>query len=368
MKKVLYITTVSRTINAFLVPHIQMLKKQGYIVDCACSIDKPIDKSLIKDGVNIYDIPFSRNPLHPGNTKAFKKLVEAQKENSYDIVHVHTPVASVYGRLLKIKFPKLKTIYTVHGFHFHKGAPILNWLIYYPIEKIMAKFTDTMITMNSEDYERAKTFNIKEIYKVNGVGVDLDKYSLDNFDRGEIREKLNLNDDDFVILMIAEVNKNKNHKQMIDAIEILKNKGIENIKVICAGDGVIFDEVSRYIKERNLQDNIRMLGFRKDINELIVACDIGILMSYREGLPRNIMELMACRKPVIGTDIRGIRDLIDNTVNGYLVNAGDSQDTANKIERIYREKSILKHMSINANKIIKDYSVDKVINQLEKVY
>ncbi len=364
MKKILYITTVSRTINAFLVPHIQMLRKQGHVVDCACCIDKPIDECLIQDGVRIFDVPFSRNPLHPGNAKAFKKLIEIQKENNYDIVHVHTPVASVYGRLLKIKFPKLKTIYTVHGFHFHKGAPIINWLIYYPIEKVMSKFTDSMITMNSEDYERAKSFKIKKTYKLNGVGVDLNKYSLDNFDRGKIREKLNLKDDDFVILMIAEVNKNKNHRQMIDAIEILKNKGIENIKVICAGDGVIFDEVSTYIKERNLQDNIKMLGFRSDINELIVACDMGILMSHREGLPRNIMELMACEKTVIGTNIRGIRDLIKDGINGYLVEVGNSEDTANKIEKVYRDNTLLNDLSNNAYKMIQDYSIGVMLDDL----
>ena len=107
MKKILYITTVSRTINAFLVPHIQTLRNQGHIVDCACSIDKPVDDSLINDGVKVFDIPFSRNPLHPGNAKAFKKLVQIQKENIYDIVHIHKPVASVYGRLLMAKFKNL---------------------------------------------------------------------------------------------------------------------------------------------------------------------------------------------------------------------------------------------------------------------
>ena len=368
MKKILYITTVSRTINAFLVPHIQMLRNQGHIVDCACSIDKPVDEALIKDGVRVFDIPFSRNPLHPGNAKAFKKLVQIQKENNYDIVHVHTPVASVYGRLLKAKFKNLKTIYTVHGFHFLTGAPILNWAIYYPIERIMAKFTDTIITMNSEDFERAKKFKIPNTYKVNGVGVDLDKYNLDNFDRDEIRKNLNLNVDDFVILMIAEVNKNKNHKQMIDAIEILKNKGMDNIKVLCAGDGVIFDEVKQYIEDKNLQENIHMLGFRTDINELISACDIGVLMSYREGLPRNIMELMACKKPVIGTNIRGIRDLVQDGVNGYLVQVGDSEGTADSIKKIYMNKQLLDDMSNNAYESIQIYSVDEVVNQLQVIY
>ena len=142
MKKVLYVTTVSRTINAFLVPHINMLLDKGYTVDCACSIDKEVDVDLINKDINIYNIPFSRNPLNPKNYKAFKELIKIQEQNQYDIIHVHTPVASVYGRLLKLKFPNVKTIYTVHGFHFHKGAPFINWAISYPIEKIMSIFTD----------------------------------------------------------------------------------------------------------------------------------------------------------------------------------------------------------------------------------
>ena len=135
MKKVLYITTISRTINAFLIPHIEKLIDEGYEVDCACNIDKEVDERLIKKGVEVYDIPFSRNPLNPKNIKAYKILAKIVKEKQYDIVHVHTPVASVYGRLLKLKFKNLKTIYTVHGFHFFKGAPKINWMIYYPIEK-----------------------------------------------------------------------------------------------------------------------------------------------------------------------------------------------------------------------------------------
>ncbi|MDK0927593.1 glycosyltransferase family 4 protein [Clostridium perfringens] len=367
MKKILYITTVSRTINAFLVPHIEMFIKEGYKVDCACSIDKAIDNSLIENGVNVYEIPFSRNPLHPANMKALKKLVKIQSENEYDIIHVHTPVASVYGRLLKFKFPNLKTIYTVHGFHFHKEAPLLNWVIYYPIEKFMSKFTDIMITINSEDYEIAKKLNIKEVYKIDGVGVDLKEYNLDNFDRKEIRKNLGLKENDFVILMIAEVNKNKNHKQMIDAIKLLKNKGIENIKVICAGDGVMIEEVCNYIEENKLQDNIKMLGFRTDINELIISCDIGILMSYREGLPRNIMEFMACAKPVIGTNVRGIRDLIQNEINGYLVELNDKFNTANSIEKLYYYSNLKNDMGQASKKLISSYSIDNVLNELKDI-
>ena len=153
MKKVLYVTTVSRTINAFLIPHINMLLDNGYEVHCACSIDKPVDKELQRRGVKIFEVPFSRNPLGIRNIKAFKKLEELQRINDYDIVHVHTPIAAIYGRLLKLNFPSLRIIYTAHGYHFLKGGSKLGWIIYYPIEKIMAKFTDVTININKEDYE-----------------------------------------------------------------------------------------------------------------------------------------------------------------------------------------------------------------------
>ena len=367
MKKILYITTVSRTINAFLIPHINMLLDKGYQVDCACYIDKEIDQSLLDRGVKIYEVPFSRNPLNLQNNKAYKQLVKLQQENNYDIVHVHTPVASVYGRLLKVKFPKLKTIYTVHGFHFHQNGSKLNWMIYYPIEKFMTRFTDSIITINSEDYERANKFNIPNVYKHNGVGVDFASYDPGNMDKEQARKKLGLDKDDFVVLMIAEVNKNKNHKQMIEAVKLLKERNID-IKVICAGDGVLLEEIKQEIEKNELSDYIQMLGFRRDIPELVASCDVGILLSHREGLPKNIMELMACKKPVIGTNIRGIRDLVLDKYNGFLVEVGDNEDTANKIEILKEHSEMLEEMSENAYEFIKEYSIDKVTKQLESVY
>ena len=364
--KILYITTISDTINAFLVPHIKMLIERGHKVDCAANLIEELDSELLERGIEFFNIPFTRNPLDFSNIKAFNKLVQIQKENNYDVVHVHTPVASIYGRLLKLKFPKLKTIYTVHGFHFYKGAPIQNWCIFYPIEKIMSKLTDSIVTINSEDYNASLKFKVNETYKIDGVGVDLDIYnSLNNV--SEIRKKLGLKDDDFVILMIAEVNKNKNHKQVIDAIDLLNKKGID-VKLLCAGEGVLLEHIKKDVIDRNLSNNIKMLGYRTDINELITACDIGIMTSYREGLPRSIMELMAHKKPVIGTNIRGIRDLVIDEYNGYLVEVDDSKETANKIELLQGNKELLDSFSKNAFSSIQSYSIDKVINQLEIVY
>lgn len=365
--KILYVTTISSTINAFLVSHIEMLIKQGNIVDCACCIDRPIDRNLTKYKVKVYNIPFRRNPLHPANIKALKKLIQIQEENKYDIVHVHTPVASVYGRLLKIKFHNLKTIYTAHGFHFYDGAPKFNWLIYYPIEKIMAKFTDSIIIMNSEDYVMAKKLGIRDVRITNGVGLDLSYYNPQFYDKQECRAKFNLKEDDFVIVMIAEVNKNKNHEQMIKAVEQLV-KEHNNVKVLCAGDGPLLDSIKKEIKNKNLDNVINMLGFRSDINEIISCSDVGMLMSYREGLPRNIMELMAFGKPVIGTNIRGIRDLIEDGKNGYLVKVGDYMQTYYILSTLISDEELLEKMSQCALEKVKKYSVNSVVGELLEVY
>lgn len=365
MKKVLYVTTVSRTINAFLIPHINMLLDNGYEVHCACSIDKPVDKELQRRGVKIFEVPFSRNPLGIGNIKAFIKLEELQRINDYDIVHVHTPIAAIYGRLLKLNFPSLRIIYTAHGYHFLKGGSKLGWILYYPIEKIMAKFTDVTININKEDYEITKEkLKPKKCYLLNGVGLDLDKYKkLSSKEIQEKRKEFGLKDKDFVVLMVAEINKNKNHIQLINAMDILKDK-YPNIKVLCIGDGTLKESLDKQIILRNLQNNIFVLGYRLDVNKLINISDIGILLSRREGLPRNIMEFMACGRKVIATDIRGCRDLICDETIGTLVNVDDYESTAKAIEKYY----ILNDKSFEVSEEIRKYDIESINSELLKIY
>ena len=376
MKKVLYITTVSRTVNAFLVPHIEMLLENGYKVDIACSIDKEVNKRLIEKGVNIFEVPFKRSPLSIGNFKAFKKLIKIQKENNYDIVHVHTPVASIFGRLLKVKFPKLKTIYTAHGYHFLKGGSKIGWLLYYPIEKVMAKFTDVTININSEDYEITKSkLKPKKSYLVKGVGIDLNSYkTLSYEEQKRKKQELNIKDDEFVVIMIAELNENKNQIQLIKALEVLKDR-CPRVKAIFVGEGDKLQELKEEARNRGISDMVSFLGFRNDVNELINISDIGVLLSYREGLPRNIMELMANGKKVIATDIRGCRDLVCNENVGQLVKVGDFEATARAIKEYYYDKEAMLEGNstyVSSDKEIvreiKPYDVINVNRKLMNIY
>lgn len=365
MKKVLYITTVSRTVNAFLVPHIEMLLDEGYHVDIATCLDQPISEVLIRRGVKIFNIPFGRNPLHPGNAKAFFKLIQIQKQEQYDMVHVHTPVASLFGRLLKLRYPKLKTIYTAHGYHFLKGGPKIGWLLYYPIEKVMAKFTDITITINQEDYDiTVNKLKPKQTYLMNGVGLDLSQYKiLPEAQNRKKRQELGLNQDDFVIIMIAELNENKNQIQLIKAMELLKEK-YPTIKALCVGEGPKLPELLQEVKNRGLPEKIQFLGFRTDVTELINVANIGVLLSYREGLPRNLMELMACGRKVIGTNIRGCRDIIVDETIGSLVSVGDEKGLAQAIEKQYQ----CREQKFEISSHLKLYDVQSILDELNRIY
>ena len=339
-------------------------------MDCASNLVEEFSEELTDLGVKLFEVPFTRNPLDFNNLKAFKKIKEIQKKNKYDIVHVHTPVASFVTRYALRKEKNLKIVYTCHGFHFYKGGSAINWIVFYPLEKIAAKWTDTIVTINSEDYEIAKGFSLRnngQVSKMHGVGIEKEKYVIENFDKSEYRKKLGLNDDDFVILVLAELNKNKNHIQLIKAMNLLKDK-YPNIKAIFAGNGPLEDDVKKQIKENELEDKISLLGWRNDVKELINSSDLVGLFSKREGLGKCLLEAMICGKCVIATNTRGPRELIEQDINGYMFEIDDIETTAKSIERIYLDKKLKSKFERNVVDTANRYLLDNVLQQLSCIY
>lgn len=370
MNKILYVTTVSSTINAFLVPHIKHLINKGYKLDIATNITDDIDDRLINIGVEVFKIDFQRTPVNIKNSKACKQIKEIHKNRKYNIVHVHTPVASFVTRYALRKEKNLKVVYTCHGFHFYKGGSIINWLLFYPVEKIAAKWTDSLITINSEDYEIAKAFNLRnngQVMKMNGVGIEKEKYVIQNFDRNKYIKSLNLKDDDFIILVLAELNKNKNHIQLIKAMNLLKDK-YPNIKAIFAGTGPLENEIKEQIKENGLEDKISLVGWRNDVKELINLSDVVGLFSKREGLGKCLLEAMICGKPVIATNTRGPRELIEENVNGFMFEIGDIEETAKSIEKLYKANDRVQQLKEEIIKKANKYLLENVLNQLNYIY
>ena len=361
MKKVLIVATLRETIESFLIPHIKILEEAGYQVDLACNMGRDFYIEELEKN-KWHPLNFTRKPFSIGNFRSISQLRKLMKEGNYDIIHLHTPIAAFLGRLAARTLKRKNIVYTAHGFHFYHGAPLKNWVIYYPIEWLAMRWTDKIITINQEDYSRAQKMAGRRthIYKIDGIGLDLKKYSGGN--GGKIREELNLSKDDFIITIIGEANKNKNQIQLIKAIEILE----DHFKAVIVGGGALEEELKEYVSIKNLENRIKFLKYRPDINDIVAASDALASMSYREGLPRNIMEGMAQGKPFIVTNIRGNRDIIRNGVNGFQVDIGRPDLTAHYIKKL-KNRNLLNTIKATNLKEVEKFSYENILERVRDI-
>ena len=369
-KRILYVTTISRTINAFLQPHIKFLVDQGCVVDIATNVTDEIDDELLAVGVRIFSVRFQRTPVSLMNLIACRQMKLIQKRERYDIVHVHTPVASFVTRYALRNERNIKILYTCHGFYFYRGGPCISWILFYPAEKIAARWTDGLITMNAEDYAVARHFKLRndgKVFRINGVGVDKKKYMLKSFDKNKYRRSLGLDDDDFVILVLAEINKRKNHIQLIRAMRLLKDK-YPGIKSVFAGTGPLEASVRKKIRKYGLERQVILLGWRSDVKELIHCSDVTGLFSSREGLVQCVLEAMVCRKYVIATGVRGVRELFEAGANGIMLEVDDVEGTAKAIEQLYVNRQYEVINEENDQKSLDRFLIENVLMQSSCIY
>lgn len=341
-----------------------MLINEGHEVSVACSIEQPLKPFFQDYDIEVYQIPFSRSPFSKYNLSAYQSLKSIVNEKDFDIVHTHTPIASMITRLACKKM-KTKVFYTAHGFHFYKGASKINWLFYYPIEKYLSRYTDTLITINQEDFQRASDhFFAKNVYLVNGVGLPLEACNKP-LDQVKKREELGIDVEAKVILSVGELNDNKNHKVVIEALREFKNK---NFKYLICGVGPLENELIRQINEFGLSHKIELLGYRNDIIEILKISDLFIFPSKREGLPVSVMEAMANGVPVVASDIRGNRDLIENKINGELFHYFELNELKGKLYDFFEKKMLIEDYRENSLDKIANYSVTRVLNQMKYIY
>ena len=365
-KKVAIIATTDDMIERFMPPHIQFLVHSGAKVDCFMA-NTGFDCSNIKsiNNVNINYINFTRFPFTIKNFKGYKILKKYFKENKYDLISCMQPVGGVMGRLVGKKF-KVKTLYTAHGFHFYKGCPLKNKLIYKNIEKWCSKYTDALVTMNNEDFENAKKFKAKKVYKINGIGVDLTKYKIDkNLDKNKLKKELGLAEDDFIVTSIGELNENKNTFRLL---KVFKNIENSKIKYLVCGQGKLKSKYEKFVEENNLQDKIKILGFRKDIPNILNITDVYIMPSYREGLSKSMMEAMSYGLPVIASKIRGNIDLLGDSEGGLLCEPEDDEAYKSFINKLSRDSNLCASFGERNRDFIKNFDIDVVLKQMEKIY
>lgn len=359
--RILYVTTISNTANAFLIPHIKELHRRGHNIDCAFNIQREPEENLKDVCNNIYNIPFKRSPLKKDNLKAYKKIKKLILEEKYDVVHTHTPVASMIVRIACRRNKNIKVMYTAHGFHFFKGAPLKNWILYYPVEKYLSKYTNVLITINTEDYSRAKAFFKAEQTKyIPGMGLDIKSIQNKKVDRNAVRKELQIPKNSYLILSVGELNNNKNHRTVLKAISQLKNKDI--FYIIC-GTGILEKELKKMASELGLNKNFKLLGFRKDIISICKSSDLFIFPSKREGLGLAALEAIASGLPVITSNIHGIVDYSVEGVTGFSHNPMDVKSISQSIKEMYENPNLTKQISQQNHTIIKKYDIDNVIEQ-----
>lgn len=372
MKKVLFVATVVKThIMEFHIPYLKMFKEMGWETAVAARNDyeNPAD-CVIPYCDTYYNIPFERNPLKPGNLTAYQSLKKVIDEGEYDIIHCHTPVGAMLTRLAAKQARKrgTKVFYTAHGFHFYKGAPAVNWLLYYPVEKWLSRYTDVLITINKEDYERAKSFKAGKVCYVPGVGIDLKKFNVGYVDKNEKREEIGVHADDFVLLSVGELIPRKNHEVVIRAMSVLKQADkLAHLEYVICGRGTYESELKKLAEELGVADHIHFLGYRIDIAEICNCADLFVFMSHQEGLPVALMEAMAGGVPAICSNIRGNTDLIENNVSGLIV-ASTPKDVAEAVMQMQKDPDMRNRMAAAALSAIKKFDLVSVEMKMKEIY
>ena len=363
MKRIL-ITSTDLMMIQFLVPHVQNLAENGFQVEIACSdVGGRMDEVREKlNGIvdKIHVVRLHRNPVNPGNLKGYRDMCRVIGGAHYDVIWTNEPVMGVATRLAARKARKqgTKVLYMVHGFHFYKGAPLLNWMLYYPIEKFASRFCDEIVTINTEDRLMAeRKMHAPKVSYIHGIGVSDEKFHpISDAERSAVREAEGLSDDDFVVICIGELNENKNQKVLIEAAAQLKDK-LPKLKVLLAGKGEKEAELRTQIRTSGLEDTVRLLGYRRDIPNLLPAADVAVSCSRREGLPLNILEAMFSGKPVVASRNRGHNDLIRGEENGILCEAQDSTAFAAAIHQLVEQPELCQRIGHNNREQAMRYSL-----------
>ncbi len=370
MKKILLTATVQSHICQFHIPLISLLHELGCEVHVAARNNLKEKNGLsLECADKIFDVPFSRSPFSKNNIKALKMLKKIISDDGYEINHCNTPMGGVLTRLAAKKARKkgTKVLYTAHGFHFYKGSPFKNWLLYYPVEKMLSRITDGLITIVGEDYYLANKKFHCPVYHTFGVGVKTEKFkSFSALEAQKFREEQNWSDK-IVLLCTGELNKNKNQIALINALPhvLVKNP---NVILLLAGNGPERSNLIKAISEQGLDKNAFLLGYRTDLEKYVWSSDIVISLSKREGLPVNILEAMYCEKPVIASNNRGHRELISNGINGILLEKTNSSSVCDAISKLVTEKDSTEKYVFASLKKVQLYLDFNVKEQLRDIY
>ena len=372
-KRVLFTATVVKQhIMTFHVPYLRMFRQMGWETAVAAANDYDDPRELnIPYCDTYYEIPFARNPLNPVNFRAYRELKKIIDREQYQIIHCHTPVGAMITRLAARDARKkgTKVIYTAHGFHFFKGSSLISWLAYYPVEWVLAHDTDVLLTMNREDYALAqRKMHAKRVEYVPGVGIDTHRFSENRKDAGEKRRELGFRQEDFLILTVAEMTKNKNHSTVLKALALLKDEPeFARMHYLICGMGAQKENLRREAADLQIASHVHFLGYRKDVPQIYGCSDLFVFMSYREGLPVALMEAMSSGLPTVCSPARGNTDLIENGKEGIIVSQSPRM-LADAILELYRDPEKRQRFGQAAVQKVQPFDAENVRKEMRRIY
>lgn len=382
MKKAMILASVSSMIEQFNMNNIALLEDLGYEVHVLANFtnggtlskekSKAFQTELVNRGITVFDVGINRSIFNKDNLSAYKEIKKIIDSQKYDLIHCHSPIGGVMARLAARSHRKagMKVMYTAHGFHFWKGAPLQNWLIFYTIEKKLSQHTDYLLTINEEDYQTSKerSFKAGKIIHINGIGIDTHKFNKPSLDvKKELRKQYGYTNDDFILIYVAELNANKNQGLLIETMKELV-KTIPSAKLLLVGRGDLQNVYAEQVKAAELENAISMLGYREDVEKLMALSDVAVSASRREGLPVNVMEAMGSGLPLVVTDCRGNRELVHNGENGFVVDQDDIAAFVNSLEKIYHSTELQQTFGEASLEAIKKYSKKSVNRQMQAIY
>lgn len=376
--RVLIVVSVVSFIEWFNKENVDYLSKtKGCELHIACNFDYMedtdeertrayIDK-IKKEGVILHNIQFARSPFSKSNIDCYKQLKAIIDEKHFDLIHVHTPTVSILTRLAARKARKNGTVvmYTCHGFHFHNAAPKKNWLMYYPMERFMSRFCDYIVTINKEDFNRAKTFHAPNVRYIPGVGVDIERIHNCKIDRKEYKRKIGVPEDCILVLSIGELIERKNHGVIIRALAKVENP---NVYYAICGKGPLKDYLENLAKELHVSDRVKFLGFRKDIPELCNTADISAFPSRIEGLGLAGIEAMAAGVPLVSSNVHGILDYVIDGKTGYAINPEEVDGFATAISSLADDDSLRKEMAANCWNAVAPFEFNHALREMWNIY
>jgi glycosyltransferase involved in cell wall biosynthesis len=378
--KILHICAVGFTVKNLLIPQIDYFLSHNLSVEVACSPGEDVEQ-LQKQGYIVHSIQIDRRIDPISNLRSIYQLINLMRQRQYNLVHVHTPIASVLGRIAAKIVGVKRIIYTAHGFPFHDQSSPSQYRFYFTVEKISALFTDLILAQSDEDCTTAQKSGLCPPEKVRylGNGIDIDRFNRDRLDpnhQTQLRESLGIpKTANLIVGTVGRLTRKKGSEYLIEAAAQLIPE-FPNLHILIIGGQLTTDpepfqtNLVERIRTLGIENHVTLAGYRQDIPELLGLLDIFTLPTFtHEGLPRSILEAMSMGLPVVATNIRGCREAIIHEKTGLIIPTQDSEKLANALSTLLSNSQLRQVYSKAARQRIEaEYDERIVYQRLKTAY